>query len=333
MMCLLGCSHRVHEFTRQPTQEKKITDYSHLENWAAHPGKKDPSDNVPSPIRDEFIRDTSVDVFFVHPTTYTTGKAEDWNANLEDEELNSKTDRSTIQLQASVFNEFNVYSPRYRQAHSQSYFTRDTIAAGKALLFAYEDVKAAFMFYLKHLNKGKPVIIASHSQGTTHTKMLLKEFFEGKPLQDKLVAAYLIGIPLEPGYFSKLKPCSDSLQTGCFVGWRTFRKGFEPDYDPRMRQSIVTNPLTWTNDTVYAPVELHKGAVLRNFNKLFPAVNDAVVHKDLLWVSRPKFPGSRLYRSRNYHIGDINLFYINIRENLRQRVNQYKQIHQPQPGA
>lgn len=304
-------------------------DYSSLDNWAAHPLKKDPSDEVPSPLSDGYRKDTTVDVFFVHPTTYTTKRAKEWNASLDDEDLNRKTDRSTIQLQASVFNEYNVFAPRYRQAHIQSYFSTDTVSARQAIRFAYGDVRAAFSYYMKHLNNGRPVIIASHSQGTTHCKLLLKEFFEDQPLEEKLVAAYLIGMPLEPGYFRELPPCSDSLQTGCYLGWRTFRKGFEPDYQPGMRQSIVTNPLTWTNDTVYAPVSLHKGAVLRKFNKLFPAVNDAVVHKDLLWVSRPKFPGSRLYRSRNYHIGDINLFYVNIRENLQQRVEQYRRIHQP----
>lgn len=323
IILLSDCSPKLKDYAPPATDKLAVIDYSLPDTWAAHPIKNDPSDNVPAPLRDTYRKDSSVDVFFVHPTTYTKNGVTEWNASLQDADLNKKTDQSTILLQASAFNEYNVYAPRYRQAHIQSYFSRDTSKARQALRIAYEDVRAAFLYYLKNLNNGRPVIIASHSQGTTHTKLLLKEFFEGKALQEKLVAAYLIGIPLEPDYFSELKPCADSLQTGCFVGWRTFRKGFEPDYDPRMRQSIVTNPLTWTNDTVYAPVQLHKGAVLRNFNKLFPSVNDAVVHKDLLWVSRPEFPGSRLYRSKNYHIGDINLFYVNIRANLRQRVEAY----------
>ena len=30
-----------------------------------------------------------------------------------------------------------------------------------------------------------------------------------------------------------------------------------------------------------------------------------------------------LYTSRNYHIGDINLFYINIRENVAERIQAF----------
>jgi hypothetical protein len=44
-------------------------------------------------------------------------------------------------------------------------------------------VKTAFLYYLQHYNNGRPIIIASHSQGATHGKRLLKEFFDGKELQ------------------------------------------------------------------------------------------------------------------------------------------------------
>ena len=89
---------------------------------------------------------------------------------------------------------------------------------------------------------------------------------------------------------------------------------------------MVVNPLTWTTDTSYAPVSFHKGAVLTKFNRVEPAVDDAQVYKDLLWISRPKFPHSRLYKAKNYHVGDINLFYLNVRENLDQRVAQFKKL-------
>ena len=46
-------------------------DYSHLYFWAAHPDKKDPSDSVPQPLNSETKSDDA-DVFFLHPTTFTT---------------------------------------------------------------------------------------------------------------------------------------------------------------------------------------------------------------------------------------------------------------------
>ena len=86
------------------------------------------------------------------------------------------------------------------------------------------------------------------------------------------------------------------------------------------RESYVTNPLTWTTDEVYAPASLNKGAVLRDFNTINKYVTDAQVHENYLWVKKPKFRGSVFYRSKNYHIGDINLFYLNIRSNIQTRI-------------
>ena len=98
-------------------------------------------------------------------------------------------------------------------------------AAAKHLILLMNDLKTAFQYYLDHYNQGRPIIIASHSQGTTHAERLLKEFFEDKPLKSKLVVAYIIGMAIPKNYFSSLGPCKDSTQTGCFVGWRTYKKG------------------------------------------------------------------------------------------------------------
>lgn len=319
-----ACAPKFRVGNRTPPPGTMHTDYSDLSNWAAHPGKTDFSDSVPLPLRESYSRDTTVDVFFIHPTTYTRKKPDSWNALLNDEQLNRKTDERPILYQASVFNRYNVYAPRYRQAHIYSYYTTDTLRAKAALEMAYADLRNAFEYYLEHENKGRPLVIASHSQGTTHAKRLIRELVEGTPLAARLVAAYLIGIQVEPGYFSSLEPCRDAAQYSCFLAWRTFRNGFEPDYAAPARSSVVTNPLSWTTDTLLAPRYLHKGAILYNFNRMFEAVSDVRIYKDLLWISWPQFPGSRWFRSKNYHIGDINLFYRNIRDNVDLRVDSYR---------
>lgn len=302
----------------------KIPDYSKLEYWAAHPYKKDPSDSVPQPLQSATIKDSVVDVFFLHPTTYGSGSDTAWNADINDALTNARTDYTTILYQASVFNECRVFAPRYRQAHIRAYFSPDTAGNRRAFDLAYDDIKTAFQYYLDHFNNGRPIVIASHSQGTTHAKRLLKDFFENKPLKNRLVAAYLIGIGIEKEYFTDLQPCRDSSQTGCFVGWRTYKKGYEPGFVKKENgNSFVTNPLTWAITEEYAPKSLNKGGVLRKFNSVVPHVADAQVHENVLWIHKPHFPGSLFYRSKNYHIGDINLFYVNIRENLRTRVSAF----------
>jgi hypothetical protein len=188
---------------------------------------------------------------------------------------------------------------------------------------AYSDIRIAFQHYLDHY-QGRPIIIASHSQGTQHAKRLLKEFFDNKPLRNKLVAAYLLGIAVKKEEFESIPLCRDSSQTGCYVSWRTFRKDYEgPAYIAREPEMGVINPLTWTSDTSYAPKSLHKGAILYKFNSLVKKPNDAQVHKNILWISRPKFPGGFLYKTKNYHAGDYNLFYANIRADVRRRIGLY----------
>jgi Protein of unknown function (DUF3089) len=132
--------------TPAPTTVTGSPDYESLDLWAAHPRKTDPSDRIPEPLQEQFEKDSSVDVFFIHPTSYTSKELVKWNADLADSALNRKTDNSSIQFQASAFNRYNVYAPRYRQAHIQSYYTTDTISARKAIDLAYSDVKAAFEY-------------------------------------------------------------------------------------------------------------------------------------------------------------------------------------------
>lgn len=184
-------------------------------------------------------------------------------------------------------------------------------------------------------NNTRPIIIAGHSQGAFLAERILKEYFDGKELKKQLVAAYVIGWPVPKEYFITLKMCDDATQTGCLVSWRTFRTGYLPSYlrnasknaDNLFRQgnSYVTNPLSWKTDSENVSKEFNKGAVLTNFNKIYKHITNAKIENNLLYVNKPKFPWSFLYFSKNYHIGDINLFYINIRENVEQRIKSFFQ--------
>ncbi|HEY6062776.1 MAG TPA: DUF3089 domain-containing protein [Chitinophagaceae bacterium] len=328
LVCLFSCSDKYQSFIShyQFKSPDGKPDYSNLDYWAAHPWKQDPSDSVPAPLINE-TRDSVADVFFLHPTTYTLKrKLKKQNADIDDDYINAKTDYSTILFQASVFNQqCRVFAPRYRQAHISNFFLKDKEKKDQAFDLAYDDLKKAFIYYLKNWNKGRPIIIAAHSQGSLLAERLLKEFFEDKPLQNKLVVAYIIGWPVPKEYFTSLEICRDSLQTGCFCSWRTLRRGFVPYYLKKENgNSYVTNPLSWTTTNEYVSKKWNKGSVLTKFNKVYYQTTDAQISNGLLYVKKPKFPWSFIYFTRNYHIADINLYYLNIRENLRQRIRSYQ---------
>lgn len=302
-----------------------IPDYSSLNYWASHPWKADPADEVPAGVTNK-KKDSLVDVFFIHPTTYTSSeRTMGWNADIDNEAINKKTDEGTILYQASVFNQHaRIFAPRYRQANLEAFYTTDKKSSEKAFDLAYEDIKTAFEYYLKNYNHNRSIIIASHSQGTLHAGRLLKEFFEGKPLQKKLVAAYIIGLPVFKNYFTVLLPCADPAATGCFVSWRTFEEGYVPEFvKNEKKEAYVINPLTWKADETLAPSGLNKGGILRDFNKVIPGLVHAQVHGNVLWANKPHFFGSIFVTMKNYHIIDYNLFYMNIRDNVETRIRAY----------
>jgi hypothetical protein len=209
------------------------------------------------------------------------------------------------------------------------YYIADTARAKRAFNLAYEDVRNAFLHYLKYENKGRPIIIASHSQGTTHAKQLMKEFFESDGnLRAQLVCAYLLGIPVEKEKFQELVPCTQEDATGCYIAWRTYRKGYQDQFISAKDSSItVVNPYTWTTNAGTAEKSLHKGAVLYNFNKVYRRTQSASISGNALWISKPRFPGGFFYFTRNYHAGDYNLFYLDIRSNLSRRIQAYHAKH------
>ena len=307
-------------------------DYNKIANWAAHPDKKDPSDSLPVVLSKKYQPNQQVDVFFIHPTTYLDPtKPYGWNASLTDIKTNIETDFGTILNQASIFNQSGrVFAPRYRQAHIGSYSPinhADTIKAIAAFDLAYQDIKAAFEFYMTHYNNGRPLIIAAHSQGSTHAKTLLKEYFDNKPLGGKLVAAYIVGMAINPADYSQLKACATPNATGCICAWRTYKEGYIPPFvEKETFTSIVTNPLSWSAEYPVMKRNKNAGAVLYNFKKVTPKVAGAINHGGILWTKKPQFFGNFLYNTNNYHIADYNLYYISIRENVQQRVNQYMSL-------
>jgi hypothetical protein len=308
-------------------------DYNNPAHWAALPNKRDAADSIPrkapASLRDGQAS-AQADVFFVHPTIYTyepePGRNQ-WNGDVADPKLNTRTDESTILNQASIFNgSCRVFAPRYRQAH-YSAFTTDTPAdKQQALDLAYEDVKAAFDWYLKNRNVGtdgkpRPIVIAAHSQGTLHAGRLLTDFFDGKPLQKQLVAAYLVGIATPPNYFKTIPPGETPTQTGCFVSWNTFATGFIPDYyEKALNRALCTNPLTWSSDSTLAPRVLNLGGVGQNYTFAESPV-DAQSHRGLLWIGKLHIPGAIFVKNvKIWHQADYNFFWMNVRENVAARV-------------
>lgn len=298
-------------------------DYSNTENWAALPQKEDNADWVPNASGLKNNQDNALaDVFYIHPTTDIMGFK--GNANINNERLNKYTDDFPIKNQASVYNgSCRVFAPRYRQAALNNFFARNSDHAQNAFDTAYADIKAAFEYYLKYYNNGRPIIIAGHSQGSLHAKRLLQEFFDGKPLSSQLVEAYIIGYPTHENEFSFLKPSQNPEDIGGYISYCTFGENAKADWMSEYKNAVCVNPLSWKQDEVFVPAKEQIGALKKGESELVKHAFGCKCKNGILEIQKPDVKGFPTIGFKNYHLVDYNLFYLNIRENVALRIDTF----------
>jgi hypothetical protein len=80
--------------------------------------------------------------------------------------------------------------------------------------------------------------------------------------------------------------------------------------------------LSWKRDTNYVGKEKNLGGAPFYLKRVDKELCDAQIKNNILWVHKPNKTGY-LRSVKNYHVADYNLFYMNIRENVKQRVDAY----------
>jgi hypothetical protein len=352
LIVLTGCS-------SESTLTNTEIDYSLPQSWAAMPGTQSSATATPIGSGLSSLEESAkVDVFYIHPTTYSGQNVV--NAPIDDPTAAAVTDLM-LNMQAAAFNSVGrIFAPRYRQM-SISLFGGSEDALQTPLNIAYEDVRQAFRYYIENRNQGRPFIIAGHSQGANHAQRLLIEEVAGKPCADRFVAAWIPGLALPRSMLDTtvgggLTACSTSQQIGCVALWETFGEGFtgyaewvrgQVYWNPgRQRWVSATpdqllfsvNPMTWDEGTEIAPASMNLGAVPfgltetgvlteTSFQDIYPALIST--RNDQGYLMASPTPPVNLFESGLmgdpliYHVNDFNLFWMNIRENARQRIHAF----------
>jgi pimeloyl-ACP methyl ester carboxylesterase len=327
----------------------KAPRYRSLDSWAAHPAVKGYAYMAPpNTAYPEAQGSASADVFFIHPTTSTS--SEYWNVPINDREA---VDGVSIVMAeyASVFNAAaRVYAPRYRQATLYSFFDDESASGIRALKLAYADVERSFNYYIKHFNKGRPFILAGHSQGSIHAYRLLQTRIIGTPLAKRLVAAYLIGGTIlkdTPGIEASRSP--DDI--GTLIGWNTYSIEGDPDFFTQSgitwikgaysrvgsRPVIQVNPLSWKLGGALVAAGANPGSLpiinedspQDRLPMLIPGVTGADASNGIVLIEKPNVQGFdsedegiSIFNTNygDYHNFDYLLFYESIRKNAIDRV-------------
>lgn len=344
---------QVMNFTLDPSQPFAAVpappnpDYGSDDAWAALPGRMDGSDLAPrnAPSAPVELHE-QVDVFFIHPTTFASSKG--WNAPINGEA--AQTVKTVIlPNQASAFAAAGrVFAPHYRQATLYSFRTRGDDAR-RARTLAYRDVRRAFRNYLRFRAGRRPFILAGEGQGALHALGLLQDEIAGTRVQDRLIAAYLIGHPVPLDLFAdalyQIEPCRNASQTGCVVAWSAYPQN--ADAVALTERSLVwesgrlntvgerpilcINPLSWAMDEIPALAARHLGALPlgrymgADLPALTPLATGAQCVGGILRLDRTvtELEDETLYAGRPHHQLGINAVYANIRINAVERANTY----------
>src|SRR5205085_3559847 len=310
--------------------------YSDPFNWIARPRLSDD----PSQWRPNGVVETAANaaIFFIHPTTYL--QTDRWNASLRpggDTEFRS---RLFVQSQASAFNGVGqIWAPRYRQAAYGAFLLKSDDAE-KALDLAYRDVAAAFDQFVKE-SGGRPIILAGHSQGALHLERLLHDKIAGKPIANRIVAAYVVGWPISTSADLAalgLPACKAPAEARCVLSWMTFGDPPNPDFifdqwrktrgfnggERRRQDTLCVNPISGVENSAAKP-EDNPGTLIPTADMrsatLSPGVVGAHCSEGLLILDgAPPGLGGFVLPGNNYHVYDYALFWGAIRRDAANRL-------------
>ena len=161
------------------------------------------------------VRRPKFDCFYVYPTVSDQPTLQ---ANRRiDPEL-----RSIALYQAARYSQdCRVYAPVYRQLTTSGILSPDTSPQMRSR--AYGDVREAWHTYLRRFNRGRGVVLISHSQGTFVLRELVRREIDRRPaVRRRLISALLLGGNVMSGEFRNVPACRAERQLGCVIAFSAY---------------------------------------------------------------------------------------------------------------
>ena len=231
-----------------------LPDYSLASSWLSKPTS----------------RAHKVDVFYLYPSAYAKPDASAPNICAADDPAMMQGARVAFSRQAAAFSPVaDIYAPYYSQADATYALSlppaqRDALIGG----IPARDAIAAFDYYVRHLNHGRPFILASHSQGSQVMEFLLSRYMKGhQTLYKRMIVAYVVGYSVTPGYLAQnpfLKFAKGPSDTGVIASWNTEAPTVDGTNPVLTPGGLVINPITWTRRQTTAGAARNLGSIELN---------------------------------------------------------------------
>ena len=297
-----------------------LPDYSLEENWA---------------YCETEDTEKEADVFFICPTVYG-GTEDNFNMEMDDEESRESFLGAT-NMEKGIYDENSrFFAPYYRQAGLNAYELSEE-EREPYLASAYEDISAAFDYYMEEYNEGRPIILAGFSQGGDLCIRLLKDKFDDEELNDQLVACYAIGWRVteeELEEYPQLKFAQGEDDTGVIIAFNSESEDVTSSLIiPEGTKTLCINPLNWKTDETPADKSLNKGACFTDYSgeitEEIPELTGAYIDPvrgalKVTDVTPEEYPASlSIFEDGVYHLYDYQFFYRNLQENVNVRTEAY----------
>jgi pimeloyl-ACP methyl ester carboxylesterase len=300
------------------------TDYSVAAHWLSIPPTLSP-----------------VDVFYYYPSSWKKLNAGDPIICDIDNPMMLQIAPQQFEKQATAFEPVgNVYAPFYRQDDAGSTLLLPSDEQAKVVGgIPTTDATAAFDYYIKHFNNGRPFILVGHSQGAIVLSNLLSGYLKQNPaVYQKMIAAYVIGWPITAAYLAQnphLKFAEGPDDVGVIISYNTQSpdmSGINPLLDGVI--GIVINPITWTRDETVATTAQGLGSFMPDSKGVFttvPQYADAKVDiaKGVVVCSTADENEIAILDSLSgwpkgvYHSFDIPFYYYNLQQNAANRASKF----------
>lgn len=329
-LVLLICGFVGYRLLEPAKSTQKATDYASTNHWLYLPS----------------ATDLPVDVFYLYPTAYSKEADSDPDICKIDNSTMCTNAQSAFDRQATAFETVgNIYAPYYRQADaacclSLSEEDKDKLLSGEPK----SDVIAAFDYYIKHYNDGRPFILAGHSQGSNMLLYLLSDYMKENPeVYGRMIAAYVIGYSVTGDYLAQnphLKFAEGADDTGVIISYNTQASTIDGKNPVILDGALVINPITWTRSDTTADASENLGSILLNpdgsvvkdengdFKQVMDFADATIDSENGVLICSTVdvdtwAPGNAVFPKGVFHSFDYPFYYYNIRENATVRAEAF----------